>query len=113
MDSMFAYIGIGAALYSLWSLISMKTKRKIDSAIILPKTMQVTQCRDLDGFIAEMTPPMILLTAGLIIYAICESIHAFVSPLGIAELVINGVMVVVLFIYANRNRHLTKKYFGK
>ena len=79
--SLFAFIGIGAGVYCLSSFIMMVTKHKIDSTIIMPKGAEYKQCKDIDGYVKEMSMPLLLLTIVLLLSGVCEVINAIICRL--------------------------------
>ena len=110
--SLFAFIGIGAGVYCLSSFIMMVTKHKIDSTIIMPKGADYKQCKDIDGYVKEMSMPLLLLTIVLLLSGVCEVINAYYMPLGILIFIMNLIVIVTLLLYAYVARKINRKHYG-
>ena len=110
--SLFAFIGIGAGVYCLSSFIMMVTKHKVDSTIILPKGAEFKKCKDIDGYVKEMSLPLLILTIVLLLSGVCEIINAYYMPLGIIIFIMNMIVIVALILYAYVAKKINRKYYG-
>lgn len=90
----------------------LKTKREIQSTILLPKDVNVKKCKDLEGYCREAGKPLLGLGIVTSLYGISDLYNTYVGGADIIFLVMMALMFIMLVVFTVQVRKYNKKYFG-
>ena len=112
LNGIFGIFGLGCGLYCLYAYFMMKTKKEINTTILLPKDARFKKCKDVDAYCREMSPP--LLTLGIIVtaYGGLDLYNTYMGGIGILFLIMFALVWVALIWFFVAVRKCNKKYVG-
>ncbi len=111
MDAIFGLFALGCGLYCLYSYYLLKTKKKINDTILLPKGTNIKKCKDLDGYCKVAGRP--LLTLGLVttLYGATDLYNTYIGGADILFVVFLILMVVTIVIFVILVKRYNREYF--
>lgn len=112
MDAIFGLFGLGCGLYALYGYYMMKFKNEINGSLLLPKGVDVRNCKDYKGYCREAQKPLLLLGIVVTICGAVDLFNIYVGGLDQLFLAMMAAVFVVIVIYVSSLKKINKKYFG-
>lgn len=114
MDSMYSMLDVIIVLcgvYILYNFYLLRFKGEIKESLLLPKDIQVKKCKDKAGYIAEMSPKVLLYGIVVVICGILGMTESQMGLLGKLYLVVLAVFVAFTIWFAVQTKKSVKKYW--
>lgn len=113
MDSIWGLIALACGLYCLAGYWKMIKKGEVFQSVLLPKEVNLKDCKDTKAYIKEAAPKVLILGIVVTLWGICD---LACSSLGIDNLAIFWatfvIVIVVLVWFGITTGKLRKKYFS-
>ena len=106
-DSMFSILDIIVLLvgvYAFYSCYLMKTTGEVKTKLVLSDHTDINKCKDKKGFIDYMFLKLLILGIVSVVYGVVGLIDTYVTPLGIAQLVLMLVFIIYLIWFALKSK---------
>lgn len=111
MDAIFGIFSLGCGLYALYSYYLLKFKKEINGSMLLPKGVDVRNCKDIKGYCVDAQKP--LLPLGIVV-TLCGAVDLFNTYFGGVDVLfffMMGAVLVVVVFYSIRIKKINQKYF--
>lgn len=114
MDSAYSLMDIIIVLsgiYILYNFYLLKFKGEIKESLLLPKDIPVKKCKDKAGYIAEMSPKVLVLGIVITICGLLGVAETQMQLLGNWYLLVMAVFLAVIIWFVVASRKALKKYW--
>lgn len=111
MEIFFGVFAAGCGIYCLYGYYMVRVKKEITKTILLPKDVDASKCRDIEGYCKEAQLPLLILGIVTTLYGIVDLYNAYAGgadKLFVVMLVLLFAALVAFVILVNR---CNKKYF--
>lgn len=114
MDSMNSFMDIiifGSGVYILYVYYMLKFKKEIKETLLLPKDLPVNKCKDKEGYIAYMSPKVLILGIITLICACFGISESQFHLLGNWYIAVLAVLLAAVIWFIIVSKKATKKYW--
>ena len=112
IEGIFGIFAVACGLYCLYGYVMIKTKKKVNRTILLPKDVDVKKCKDLDAYCKEASLPLLVLGLSTTLYGVSDLYNTYVGGADKLFTVILILFFVALVFFIIRVRKCNQKYFG-
>lgn len=100
-----------SGIYILYNFYLLKFKGEIKESLLLPKDIPVKKCKDKAGYIAEMSPKVLILGIVTTICGLLGVVETQMQLLGNGYLIVMAVLLAVIIWFVLASRKALKKYW--
>ena len=114
MNSAYSFMDVIIVLsgvYILYNFYLLKFKGEIKESLLLPKDIQVKKCKDKAGYIAEMSPKVLVLGCAVTICGLLGMAETQMQLLGNWYLLVMAVFLAAIIWFVMESRKAVKKYW--
>lgn len=114
MDSMYLLMDVlvlGAGLYILYAYFLMMKKGEIKENILMSKEINMSQCKDKEGYIKYVAPKLLIFGIGAVICGLLGFINDYTQALGGWYMVVTVLFLVLIIWFAMSTRKAIKIFW--
>lgn len=112
MEMFFGIFAAGCGIYCLYGYYMARFKKQAAAKILLPKDVDVRNCKDLEGYCRETSLPLLLLGTVTTLYGVSDIYNTKVGGADTLFLIMMAALFITLVVFVVMVRKINKKYFG-
>ena len=111
MEMFFGIFAAGCGIYCLYGYYLARFKKQAAARILLPKDVDVKNCKDLEGYCRETSRPLLILGIVTTLYGASDIYNTKAGGAGTLFLVMMCALFITVIVFVMKVRKINKKYF--
>lgn len=112
MEMFFGLFAVGCGIYCLYGYYIARFKKQAAGKILLPRDVDVKNCKDLEGYCRETSRPLLVLGVVTTLYGASDIYNTKAGGAGTLFLIMMSALFITLTAFVVKVRKINKKYFG-